>query len=241
MRFQAAIAIAALTCTTAAAQDKATDHCNPIAAQITARSPFSAPQLFIHMQNGWQEIVYKWFGTDFIVDGYSGGRLRFIYVVPPSDVRARQFLSIRSVAASNDPDDFVNLRRHHDQFDTVYGGTYEDYHQNGKTSAKLRRYHRWPNGERSDTPEESRRSWAFQTRQDIARRRVLAISYRASNQPVCVPFVLGPNIATPSGETEGEDEITILKGFVVEITEAKTASGSSGRTFKIRSLVSKVP
>jgi hypothetical protein len=69
----------------------------------------------------------------------------------------------------------------------------------------------------------------------------LAIAYRAADRPVCVPFFLGPHIATPAAEIEGEDEITILKDFTVEITEAKTASESPGRTFKIHSRSSKVP
>jgi len=161
--------------------------------------------------------------------------------VPPSDVRTRQFLSIRTIADTMQPDDFVNLRRHHEDFDTVYYGTYQDYHLSGKPSGTLRRFHSWPNGERSDSPTETRQSWAFQTASSISRRRVLAISYQATDKTLCLPFFLGPNIATATTGFEGDDRITILKDFSVEITEAKIASGSSGRTFKIRSSATRLP
>lgn len=245
MRLPLAI-LAALAAMPAFGQDKVAspptaNRCAPIASKLGQIEPFSTPRLFIRYDQDWQEITPSLFGPDFTLDKYSGGRINFLYVVPPSDVRLRQFLSVRSVADTIEPDNFVNLRRQHDHFDAVYSGTYEGYHANGDTSAMLRRFHRWPGGDRSDDPKSSRESWSFQTKQELARRRVLSIPFRAGDQPICVPFVIGPNIATPVDEADGEDDITVLKGFIVEITEAKAATGSSGRTFKVRSPVTKVP
>jgi hypothetical protein len=247
-RFSTAIVIGTLGIVPASAQDKPPaapgapiNRCAPLAGKVTATTPSSSPQLFILTSGGWQEIVYDPFWTDLTIDSYRGGQLSFIYVVPPSDVRNRQFLSIRTIADTTLPDNFVNLRRNLDDFDTVYYGTYQDYHLNGKPSGTLRRFHTWPNGEHSDTPIDTRQSWTFQSTSEIARHRVLAISYQATNTALCVPFSLGPNIAASAVGLEGDDQITIFKDFSVEITEAKTASGFSGRTFKIRSSPSKVP
>ena len=240
MRCWVAAAIFLAGCPTWA-QAPASNRCAAISNQLGTPAPFSRPRLFIRYDQNWQEVTSSFIGADLTLPNYSGGKIRFIYAVPPSDNHSRQFLSIRTVADANEPENFVNLRRQHSQFDTVYGGTYDGYHANGETSAMLRRFHKWASGDRSDEPLSAREAWLFQTKMEQSRRRVLSIPYLASEHLVCVPFVIGPNIATPIDETEGEDEITILKGFVVEITEAKTASGSSGRTFKIRSPVTRVP
>lgn len=245
MRFWGLV-FAVLTALPAYAQENAAatqiqSKCGPVAAKIGNVEPFSRARLFIQYQSEWEEVAPSFFGADFTLEKYSGGRIRFIYVVPPSDQRQRQFLSIRTTADTLDEDTFVNLRRQHSQFDTIHFGAYNGYHSNGEPSAMMRRFHRWPDGDRSDEPKETREAWAFRTRTELARRRVLSIPYRATDQAFCVPFIIGPNIATPAEQSDGEDEITILKGFVVEIAEAKTASRSMGRTFTIRSPVTKVP
>lgn len=216
-----------------------TGRCGPLGNAITATTPSSSPQLFILTTHGWHEVAYSPFGTDLSIDSYRGGQLSFIYVVPPSTVQARQFLSIRTTADTTMPDHFVNLRRGREDFDTAYYATYQGYHLSGEPSGTLRRFHTWK-GDRSDVPMETRKSWAFTTNNPVARHRVLAISYQASSGVTCLPFFLGPNIASPSVDLEGDDQITILKDFSVEITEAKTAAGTPGRTFKISSPPSKV-
>ncbi len=214
------------------------DRCSALGGLIAQAPSQSAGRLFIRTDKGWEQITPKLFGADFVMQDYTGGKLRFIYVAPPSTYRGRQFLSIRTIADTDRPDNFVNLRRHHTQFDTVYYGTYQDYHLEGKAEATLRRFHRWSDGQRSDEPAQSRSVWAFSGRNAEARRRVLAIGYTASDLPVCVPFVLGPHIATPAIEEDGEDELLVQKGFTVEVTEAKNGAGGSGRTFTVKSPIS---
>lgn len=215
----------------------APDRCVPLSSAI-AGSTATEGRLFIKRQNGWNEVKSSWFGPDYKISDYGGEAVRFIYVAPPSDFAARQFLSIRTIAAVDlsANDNFVNLRRHHLQFDTAHIGQYQDYHLSGKASGRLYRFHTWPDGTRSDSPQDVRSSWAFQRNSPSARRRVLAISYLGNGKKsTCVPFVLGPNIATPSVDIEGEDEILVQKSFTIEVTEAKTITGSAGRTFLVSS------
>jgi hypothetical protein len=130
MRFPTTIIIVALGTISALAQENnvaptsaptplPVNRCAKLAGKLTATTP-SSPQLFRLTASGWEEVAYNSWGTDLTVDSYQGGRLSFIYVVPPSDVRTRQFLSIRTIADANAPDHWVNLRRQLSDFDTVF-------------------------------------------------------------------------------------------------------------------------
>jgi hypothetical protein len=255
MRFSATVLALALGATSAFAQNKPVatgtpaaavpsstslhSKCAKLAGKVTATDATSQAQLFMLRANGWQEISHGFFGSDLTVENYQGEQLSFIYVVPPSTIRDRQFLSIRTMADTDSPDHWVNLRRQLSNFDSVLLKTYQGYHSNHENSGTLQRFHNW-NGDHSDKPDSTRQAWRFQSSDELARHRVLAIPYRASEKPLCVPFFLGPNIATAADEIEGDDEITVRKDFTVEITEAKTAAGQPGRTFKIHSPQAKV-
>ena len=93
------------------------------------------------------------FGGDVTIENYHGEPLNFIYVVPPSNVTARQFLSIRTTADTLLPDRWVNLRRQLTDFDTVLFRTYKGYHARGEGSGTLQRFHTWPGGGYTTTRE----------------------------------------------------------------------------------------
>jgi len=248
MRFPIALAVAAaFGAVSASAQDKPmvpaapavpqkSDRCEPVAGLLGQGDPAQG-RLFVWHERAWKKVEYQWLADDLEILNYHSEKLRFIYVAPPSKNQGRQFLSIRTTADANDTSDRVNLRKELDRkdWDTVNFGTYQDYHRDGKPIAVLKRYHRWPDGSRSDDPEATRIAWTFRHSQETARRRVLGISYFATDRTVCVPFTLGPNISTFDQEVNGEDEFLVEKGFKIEITEAKTGTGTSGRTFTVHS------
>lgn len=235
-----AVVAAGLTPAGACAQEKplpVVNRCGALPARFL-ENPASSGRLFIRNGNVWNEISAGFIGPDYIIPDYAGGPVRFIYLAPAMNYPDLQFLSIRTVAdvESGQNDDFVNLRKHHDQKGKVLYGRYQNYHRDGKAAGLLSLFHGWSNGSRSDEPTDTRSSWAFQHEAQVARRRVLAVSYRTSaDRQTCVPFVLGPNIATPEVESDGEDEILVKRGFTLEITEARTATGRAGRTLTVLS------
>jgi hypothetical protein len=218
------------------------DRCAHIASLVAATPAATTGRLFILAGKSWTEVTPdSWLGgAGYTIPNYHGERLAFIYLAPPSANSGRQFLSIRTVADAEVADHFVNLRKLRQQFGRVYFGTYQGYHLNGEAHGPLRIFHLWSDSSRSDEPIDTRQSWAFQHAKSIddrSRRRVLAISFRTGAGSTCVPFILGPNIASPIVLEGAEDEDDILgqMPFIVEITEAKQGDGSPGRTFLIRS------
>jgi hypothetical protein len=237
-------------CTSAPSQDSLKiepniNKCSTLSLDQIAMQPTTSGQLFIKTTKSWTEVKSALWGPDYVIPNYHGEKIAFIYVAPPSPNLVRQFLSIRTVADATDASErIVNLRRHHDQFGTVDSGTYVDYHRDQKTSATLERFHNWrkytrPDEPRvrSDEPDDNRLGWLFNHNNDLSRKRVLGISYRASDKPVCVPFTLGPKIASQIvlEGSEGDDEIYGQLPFIIEISEAKTGTGLRGHTFQIRS------
>ena len=245
MRLLVAIVMAALGAASVLAQEGAkaqipskSNRCEPLGGLLNEGDPNDG-RLFIWHEKVWKKIEYRWLQDDLELPNYHSEKLHFIYVAPPSNFRGRQFLSVRTIADANE-NTRVNLRKETDPTeDTVNFGAYVDYHDNGKPITVLRRYHAWPDGSRSDDPEQTRMAWSFKSSRETARRRVLAVSYVATDRIVCVPFTLGPNISSVDREINGEDIFQVDKGFKIEITEAKTGSGSSGRTFTVHSAKSK--
>ncbi len=257
MRLPIAVLAAMLGIVSASAQDQVSaikpvqpatrpDACAPIASLLAAK-PTTIGRLF-HFDGVWKEIEFNFlpFSTDYTLDHYRGEQLTFIYASPPPPPQGytgRQFLSVRTIAYNDPSTNFVNLRKRQDRRgspmveDQVQFGRYQNYHRDGKPSGILTVFHTWFDGTRSDDPSETRKSWTFDRASGAARRRVLAVTFvpRAGNV-TCSRFWLGPNIAAPNDEDDSADGYDLALGpFTIEISEAKTGTGSSGRTFKIQS------
>jgi hypothetical protein len=252
MRIPAAVIIAALGAVSASAQDKPKDtnpNCAPIHSIITA--PPKEGQLYLKTARGWDQmprtesgILGTVFGPgSYPLQSYRDNSLHFIYIAAATAgaAKGRSFLAIRVTSPTNDPSDsdgIVNLRRHHIPVPrSPHIGAYQDYHNKGNdNSSILRLFHSWREPtERSDKPDEIRRSYAFPDGTTPAIRRVLSLGYFTSvDRLTCVPFRLGPNLAAWSADEVGSDPIYLPSPFKISITEAKTANGHSGATFYVR-------
>lgn len=218
--------------------------CGPVADLLTESGRQGVGRLFIRDAGQWHEADYSWWnGASYSLSKYRGEQLAFIYAVPPSPPDIRQFLSIRTTNYNDSSTNYVNLRKRKGRKGSpftesqVYVGQYQDYHQDSKSSGILTVFHQWFDHSRSDTPEDTRRAWAFHGPIEPARRRVLGVSFVGSPvRTTCVRFWLGPNIGAPNDDdasAEGYDEA--VGPFKLEISEVKTGTGTSGRTFTVRS------
>ena len=226
------------------------DACTPVMPLLAAKST-TVGRLF-HFDGVWKEIEFNFlpFSDDYTLDHYRGEQLTFIYAAPrlaPQSYPGRQFLSVRTIAYNDSSTNFVSLRKRQGRRgspmveDQVQFGRYQNYHRDGKPSGILTVFHTWFDGTRSDDPPETRKSWTFDRATGIARRRVLAVTYVPQEDKVtCSRFWLGPNIAAPNDDDEAADGYDLALGpFTIEISEAKTGTASSGRTFKIQSVPEK--
>ena len=217
-------------------------RCSALGTNLPAVDQLTDSKLFFLTVDGWQEVSESsskaaWFSQS-VMHITSKGKefLRFIYVPKPDNSLDPQFLAIKTAVKNPEVNDFVVLRKHHRIISGgVFFGSYQDYHKNLRGGySVLRNYHFWDRNVRSDEPTSTRSAFAFQNEKESSSRRLLSIRYETSRERVtCVPFRLGTNLSESILADDGESEVSLHIPFRVEITEARTADGNSGRTFTL--------
>ena len=226
--------------------------CTPIANQLRAEPIGETSKLYIQAKNrSFVPVSRTWLLNDgFSLPEYKDGQvLKFIYVPRRKIASKPQYLAIRTRSVGVTDYNFVTLKKQKTRSarDVEYG-TFNQYHK-GLTdnSTVLRHYHDWY-PDRSDTPSTTRNAYLFnqsewysglfKKKKEISIRRLLTIKFQtAEDHQTCVPFSLGPHLATAcelDSEDADCDEVSLLNSFVVDITEARTFSGEAGATFTVQ-------
>ena len=257
MRLPAAIMAAALGTVPALAQTlppiPLDRTCSPVAKELSASPTSDASKLYLLTKAGPPVAIpqhSEWpLSKDFSLPEYKDGKvLRFIYVPRPKKAEKPQYLAIRTRSVGSADYNYVALKKQKTPFSKEeYYDEYKDYHDGVNDNSRiLRHYHDW-HPDRSDTPDSTRKSYNFNSsewftnlfkkKKEISVRRLLTISFATSeDHQSCVPFSLGPHLATacePAGDDDC-DQIALLNSFTIDVTEARTFDGESGETFTIR-------